>query len=624
MKNRLSIFIIVALGVICYSYSLGGKFVWDDTYFVVGNTSIRSLRNAPSFFTDPSTLARGKLAVENYRPLVTLSYALDYAVWGMNTFGYHLVNTIFHVLNGVLVFLLLRRFARDEAACFAALLFTAHPVQTEAVSWISGRSNVLFAFFYLASLISYIKFSARKDGVSRYIQEFGKFRLIFDYTNLHYVFSILLFCLALLSKEAAVTLPLVVVAYDAILRREGLGARIRRWLPYFLISAGYLLLRYSMLNKLSQRPYWGGSIFNALLNMPKIVAEYIRLLFWPFDLCVDRQAFLANSVADIGFLCGVFALAALLAIFIAGLRREKGAAFFSAWFIITLAPFLNIIPINIFVAERFLYLPSIGVFFLFSALLFRLAGKVSRIFFSAVILLLVPLAVLTANRNLQWRDSYTLFENDVKSQPWNARLRNSLAVEYLMNDEAGKAEAEFREAMTLDGNYIYNYINLSKFYFREGRIADAEEVARKGLEIHGDDADLLNTMAVIKIGKGDREGAEAMLRSAIAKDPRFFDAYLNLGRLLEEKSSRESAMRFYAHSMDSFNTGYEKCMLRLRVAELYEMEGDAAPAREIYRSIIKEYPEEKALCEIARERLGELGGHSPEVGVPKRQIGLDK
>jgi len=604
MNNKILIFIIVAVGMICYSYSMGGKFVWDDTYFVVENSAIHSLRNTPLFFTDPSTLARGKLAHENYRPLVTLSYALDYAVWGLNTFGYHLVNTLFHVLNAILVFLLLKRFARDEVACFAALLFVAHPVQTEAVSWISGRSNVLFVFFYLTSLISYIKFSVKKTGVSRYIQKYGRFELIFDSADLSYVFSVVLFCFALLSKEAAATLPLMVVLFDVILSREKIGARIGRWLPYFLILFGYILLRYFMLDKLSQRPFWGVSIFETWLSIPKIIATYVQTIFWPLHLCVDRQAYLIGSVVDVSFLSGSLVLSALLAIFIISFRRAQNAAFFTAWFIVTLAPFLNIIPINIFVAERFLYLPSIGIFFLFSLTIFKLSGGIRRIFFSTALLVMVPLSLLTINRNILWQDSYTLFENDVKSHPWNARLHNSLAVEYMINDEMVKAERQFKKAMLLDENYLYNYINLGKFYFQQGRPAEAEGIVRKGLEIDPDEPELLNMMAVLYINKGYYDSAEAMLRSAIEKNPDFFDAYLNLGRLIEERGTDDAALYFYMDSMRSFKTGHEKGMLRLRVAELYERQGKDALAGELYRSIIREYPEERALCEIARERLG--------------------
>ena len=603
MKTKFAILLIAALGIICYSYSLGGKFIWDDIYFIVENTAIRSLDGVPSFFTNPSTLARGKLALENYRPLVTLSYAIDFAFWGLNTFGYHLVNTLFHVANGILVFLLLKRFTQDEVAFFAALLFIAHPVQTEAVSWISGRSNVMFAFFYLTSLIFYVDYSMKKTGVSDYIRSYGGFAFLFDRANLSYIYSILLFCLALLSKEAAATLPIVVMVLDFTLRGERTSARLRRWLPYFAILFLYMILRFFMLGKLSQRPFWGESLFQTWLTIPKIILDYISVLFWPLGLCVDRQIRTVSSVADPGFISGAFLTAALFALVAVSFRKSRKVSFFASWFIITLAPFLNIIPINILVAERFLYIPSVGIYFLFSLALYRLLGQVKHIFFLTVLLLIVPLSTLTINRNLQWKDSYTLFESDIKSQPRNARLHNSLAVEYMVNGETVKAERQFKKAMLLDGEFIYNYINLGKFYFEQGRLGEAEEVVRKGLAIDAEEPELLNTMAVLYVKKGDYNNAESMLNTAIEENPGFFGTYLNMGRLLEEKGSYEAALIFYMDSLSSFDSDYEKGMFWFRIAGIYERQGKESVARELYRFMIREYPNEPVLQELAAEQL---------------------
>ena len=164
MKDYLIILLIAVIGISCYSYSLGGKFIWDDAYFVLKNPAIRDIRNTQSFFTDPSTLAKGKLAFENYRPLTTLSYAINYMFSSINTFGYHLTNTILHIFNAILIFLLIKKLSKTEIACFTAMLFLVHPIQTEAVSWISGRSNVLFVFFYISAFILYIR-STGKDRV---------------------------------------------------------------------------------------------------------------------------------------------------------------------------------------------------------------------------------------------------------------------------------------------------------------------------------------------------------------------------------------------------------------------------------------------------------------------------
>lgn len=603
MNNKFLIFIIISVGLICYSYSAGGKFIWDDNYFVVENTSIHTILNARSFFTDPSTLARGKLALENYRPLVTLSYAIDYSIWGLNPFGYHLTNVVFHLLNGILVFLLLKRSGGDEAACFAALLFVAHPVQTEAVSWISGRSNVLFAFFYLAALLSYIKFRGRDSNISHFMRKHAGFELIFDYTKISYIASIFLFTLALLSKEAAATLPLVIILFDVITPREAIGKRALRWAPYFVILSGYLFLRFSMLDKLFQRSFWGGSVFHTYLTIPKLITTYIGMLFWPSRLCVDRQMPLVKSFMDIDFLTGIIVMAVIIAIFAASFRRSRNTAFFTSWFLVTLTPFLNIFPINILIAERFLYLPSIGVFFLISLALFKLLGGIKKIFFSTVLLVMVILTLVTANRNLQWQDELTLFKSDVLAEPRNARLHNSLGVAYLYNGEPEEAEKEFNEALAIDGEFLFNYVNLGKLYFKLGRHDEAEDIVKRGLEIDRSDPELLNIMAVIYANRGNYEGAESLLRSIIKNDPKFFEAYLNLGRLLEESGSHDEALGFYMSSLAYFRPGYEQGSLWLRIAGVYELKNMKILADELYKFVIKKYPDERVLQYIAREML---------------------
>lgn len=603
MKVNLIILIFVVVGLACYSYSLGGEFIWDDYYFVLRNSAIHSLNNIASFFTDPTTLASGKLGLENYRPLVTFSYALDYMFWGLNTFGYHLTNTILHILNSILVFLMVRKIAKGEIACLTALIFLVHPAQTEAVSWISGRSNVLFVFFYLAAFITYIDFVIKKDSVSLYVRHYGRFSLFFDSSNLFFLYSLLLFSLSLLSKEAAATLPIMIVLHDSVLRREGMKKKIARWLPYFAIFFIYFLSRFHILGKISQRGYWEESILETSLTVPKIIKIYMQILVLPLNLCVDRHISLVKSLVDAQFLSGALLIALLLGLFFIGYRRAHNAAFFAAWFMVTLLPFLNIFPINILIAERFLYLPIIGIAFLFSAGLFKFTQGKSQAFYPAVILIATILSFLTMNRNLEWKDEFTLFKSGVKVEPWNARMQNSLGVAYMTKGDMEKAEAQFKKALILDIKFSYNYIDLGKLYFKQEKYDLAEDIVKSGLEIAPDEPELLNLMAVLYAQKSQFNEAEEIFRRIIKHSPKFFDAHLNLGRLLEDKGAYEDALNLYLGSLPAFRTGYEEAMLWLRIAGVYEKQDLTYLAEELYRYIMKKYPNEEAIRDIAAERL---------------------
>ena len=265
--------LIIAVGVLCYMNALDGDFIWDDRMFVVANPAIRDLANVPSFFSDPQTLAEGELAFENYRPLVTLSYALDYSIWRNNVFGYHFNNIMLHIINAILVFFLIKVLTGDGFISAAtALIFTAHPVQVEAVTWISGRANVLFLLFYVASFLAYIRFRRSENR--------GKW----------YVVSLILFAMALLSKEMTATLPIMILLFEFL--EGGKGRSLRRilpCLPFMILFLIYFAVRTAMLGKIGQMAYWGDSPVFVPLIIPQVLTAYAGICALPVGLCIDRE-----------------------------------------------------------------------------------------------------------------------------------------------------------------------------------------------------------------------------------------------------------------------------------------------------------------------------------------------
>ena len=263
-----AILFLCAAVFIIYSNSLGGEFVYDDEYFIVRNVAIRNLSNIPSFFINPSSIAFSQLAEDVYRPVAASSYAIDYFLWFYNTFGYHLENLILHGLNAVLLFFLVNLLTTDIfTAFFASAFFACHPVQTEAVSWISGRANVLFLFFYICALILYVRSVKEKRAGFR-------------------IWSVFLYTMSLFTKEMAVTLPLVLVIYDVHFSgKETFRKKVIRYLPYVLVTIFYLLVRAFMLKKVSQCGWWGGTPYTNFLSAASVLPEYLRLLFYPATLC---------------------------------------------------------------------------------------------------------------------------------------------------------------------------------------------------------------------------------------------------------------------------------------------------------------------------------------------------
>jgi len=302
--------LLFVLTIVIYSNSLGGEFVYDDEYFIVKNIHVRNLENIPSFFVNPSAAADAELAQDVYRPLTTISYAFDYHLWGLNTFWYHLENVLLHALNAVLLFILLQLILENGlVALLASLLFACHPVQTEAVAWISGRSSVLFMFFYLASFICYALFMKKRK-------------------KMYLVLSLALFLKSLFSKEMAVSLPFLLVLYDIHFAPGGsFKKKALKFAPYFLLTAFFIAVRFAAISRVSQCGWWGGSPYHTFLTMLVVLGDYLKLMVFPVNLCAFYITTIQTSIASTRVLLSIAALVMLMAALPFIFRRSRKASF---------------------------------------------------------------------------------------------------------------------------------------------------------------------------------------------------------------------------------------------------------------------------------------------------------
>jgi hypothetical protein len=217
IKPHIAIYIILALSTVFVFYnSLDHDFVyWDDIKYVVNNEAVKV------FSLEHLRIAFSKIFIGNYAPIHFISYMLDYEFWGMSPAGFILTNLFIHFFNGILFYYLCLRLINNRfGAAIAAFIFLMHPVQVESVVWISQRKNVLSLFFFLVSLHCYISFRLSEKQVSWF-----------------YAISIITYILALLTKIAAVVLPLVLILYDlCYCRGRNLRLRIREYIPYVILS----------------------------------------------------------------------------------------------------------------------------------------------------------------------------------------------------------------------------------------------------------------------------------------------------------------------------------------------------------------------------------------------------
>jgi len=235
--------------------SLSNEFVFDDESVIVNNPSIQSLSSIPKYFTNDEGFH--KVIGRYYRPVVSATYAIDYSIWGLDPYGFHLTNVIIHIIACLLLFkifsiLFWRYKYRNLFSLFATLIFAVHPIHTEAVSWISGRTDSFVTMFFFASFLFYLEFTKemehdKKDNTIRKVTT----------KNYSYLFlSLLFYTLGLLSKEMIVTMPVIILLYDFVYRKKDIKyfkENILTYLLFALLTAVYLVIRYFLLKDIPER-----------------------------------------------------------------------------------------------------------------------------------------------------------------------------------------------------------------------------------------------------------------------------------------------------------------------------------------------------------------------------------
>jgi tetratricopeptide (TPR) repeat protein len=588
------ILIILALGAIVYLNSLLGTFIWDDIPLVVTNLHIRDLGYIPRLFTE--NIYHQDMMGRFYRPVLMATFALDYKSWGLEPFGYHLTNLLIHLANAVLIFnIILLIFGRRPLAFLTALFFVLHPVQTEAVSYISGRADLLAAFFCLVSLMFFIEHFGR-DGNSR---------------RLYYAASALFFVFGLLTKEIAAFLPLIFILYEACFGRFSFKG-LRKYIPLAAVLCVYAFIRHIVLLNVK-----GASIvsdfaplFSRLLTIPSVVVAYFKMLLFPAGLHMERSDFLFDPVVSFldprFIISSVFLIALGIVIWLIR-RRSKPVFFGFLWFILALLPVLNISPINAFVAEHWLYFPSAGFFLAASAIfLSAFDFKSTRLcIVSFLIVICAILGVLTIRQNYVWRDPVIFYNYTLRFSPQSARVHTNLGVAYFNLKLYKDAEREYLEAIRLDPfsrHTFYHYLNLGALYDTMGKEDKALSTYEKAIRINPNLPLAYRFTGNIYYRRGKYQEAIKFYKKAVELTPTnayfWYDlgnAYLKAKMYKEAAASFEKAIEIYPYfSEANYNLG-----------NLYAAHGDFKKAREFWKKALEinpDYTDAKEKLERAKNK----------------------
>jgi tetratricopeptide (TPR) repeat protein len=487
-----------------------------------------------------------------YRPMQELSNMIDFALWGLNPTGFHLTNTVLHAAVGMLVFLLILRLTGDLLASVVGSLFYAvHPVHTEAVAYIAGRADPLYSVFMLISLLLFIK----------YVNSTGKNPVV-------YFLSIFFFVVSLLAKEMVFTLPIILFFYMFYFLRhtekQNLYEKYKwTWLPYGIIVGIYGFLRATVLSFSDIAP---ASAFNKIpfvlriLTFFRTIVTYFSLLIMPVDLHMERTISITRNVFEPSAL---FALLLVLAIFWAIYWTYKKnlrlISFSIVWFFVFLLPVSNIVPINSFLAEHWIYMASVGIFLILGSFVSFVWQKIPRgarslhiAFLCAVIVPLILYARGTVLRNKDWHNEISFFNSTLKYHPKNARLYLNLGNTYYEKKQIDKAIEQYKKAIEINKKYAVAYGNIGSAYLNKRMPKKAEEYLKKAIAYKYNYPIAHYNMGIIYFNRREYNKALEELDIATQQLPQLYQAhnmkgrtYMKIRKPREALAAFEESLRIY-------------------------------------------------------------------------------
>jgi tetratricopeptide (TPR) repeat protein len=525
--NLLPVFLIVIAGAIVYANSLHGAFIWDDNTLVKDNAYVKSWSRLPELFTKKMGPSYGF-----YRPLQMATYTMDYFLWRLNPIGYHLTNIFLHILTALAIWRLITILSCDGLlASLAALLFVVHPIQAEAVSYISGRADPLAAMFMFACFAFYIKCRA-SPGIRTYLL-----------MTVSYV-------AALLSRENSLILPALIALYHCAFKKE---LRAREFLPLLGIACVYAILRATVLRWSMSSAPCSTTLLARVPGFFVAIANYARLLIFPADLHMEY----GNTVFRFTDPRAIAGMAITLSLAVYALRRMKtnGIIFFSiAWFFVALLPVSNLYPLNAYMAEHWLYVPSIGFFLISAKGLSSLYRKRALKTIAAVLTsaLLIVYSYLTIMQNGYWREPVRFYERTLRFSD-SPRACINLGNAYAAGGNKERALEVYRKALGLnpsDSDKASVYVNLGNVSRSLGDNEEAIASYRKAIELNPRDESAYNNLGYVYNAIGKRDEAATLYKKAIGLNPNSAASYYNLGNIYFSTGRDEEAARFYKKTIE--------------------------------------------------------------------------
>ena len=541
MREKLyHILIIAAFGTVFYVNSFGNFFVWNDWTLIIENYLVKDWSNLPEIFTSVFWKPLVGEPFRIYRPLVSLSFMADFSFWVLNPWGYHLTNVTLHVANSILAYSLMRVYVSPATALMASVLFAVHPIHTESVTYISGRGDLLMAFFLLSGVIVFLKSGTRRSLPL-------------------YIASLPLFFLALLAKETAVIVPLLLIAADVSaylsFRRTDFARLCSRQIGPFMVVGAYCLLREIFVGTIvSGYTLTVSGFVHDLWPTLKAIPLYFSLLLFPVNLHFIHPLNF-YSLLDVQLILSILLLlGAGWGLRYSARSGNRALSFALLWFVIGLLPLIYFIALNVPLLEGWTYLPSLGFAFLVVLGLDSLKRWTTS---GAPLWLTLWIAVMlggvTFYRNWDWKDDMQISLHTIAASPNNPL------------------------ALRLAGNA----------YMRHGNTPEAEKMFQKGLGLAPGDPGLHRSLAATSRFMGREADAVTHYQEALKSTLEEPYAYWLLGHYYLRREKLVEAEKYFSEAVRKFPYSSE---LHRDLARAHYLQGKLAAAETELRAALRISP----------------------------------
>ncbi|MBI5235398.1 MAG: tetratricopeptide repeat protein [Deltaproteobacteria bacterium] len=566
--------LLFVIGFLIYSEAMKGPFLYDDDAYLLKNALIYRLDNF--------------LVLPFNRYVTFLSFAVNYAISGLIPFDFHAVNVFIHVVNSVLVYAFVIRIFRTprmgghertssngkahSIAAMAALIFVSHPMQTQAVSYITQRFASLATLFYLLAVVLYLDYRLHETGAPQW-RRFPP-----------YCLSLFFAVVAQFTKEISYTVPAIVVLlevvfFDARTEVGGVRKRLLRLLPFVAIFAvlPFIFLTASWIDSsagaanivrnLQVAELVSLSSYDYLMTQFMVVVMYLRLLVWPagqrllYEIPLYTSFFIPSVLMSFVFLASIFSIGVYLCFACrsvsASLRPLIG--FGILWFFITISVESSIVPIRHLIFEHRVYLSSAGAFMAVSAFIYLLLNYLHsrlnrnewmpRIWRLLIFVIVSALSITAYNRNMVWTDRLVFWKEVVAKAPKTAHAYQNLGSVYFDRGKHEEAIDNFKKAIELMPDGPKGYTAMAGALAMLGRLDEAEDACLTAIELSPDGYEGYVNLGAVFLLRNDYEAAMVNLEKALAIEPNEVAAIRDMAIILEKTGRLDEAIERYKEAL---------------------------------------------------------------------------